>query len=137
MPARNPAKNPRGQHIPNRFYTQIQGGPASDALLCVLLELRIGGILEGMQLEQVEYSHALPYVGGMVITFRRSDSMHFSIDTTSALTIWPDETEDERYTLATDIDEICASLQATLARLVTSTPLKHATPLDPAKMVAE
>lgn len=121
-----------GHMIPNQFYTQIQGGPPSDALLCVLLELRVGGILEGMQLERVDYSPAVPYVGGMCIAVRRSDGCQFTIDTTDALIDWgapidwPDDRDDMNYTLATDIDAICASLQETLARMVTSIPIAGA-----------
>lgn len=114
--------------IPNRFYTQIQGGPASDALLCVLLEFRVGGILEGMQLESVTDSPTIPNMGGMVIAFRRSDGAQFAINTSDALTVWDDE---DAWHAETDIDMICARLQEELARMVTSIPLNRATPLQP------
>src|SRR6185437_12259228 len=102
--------------IPNRFYTQIHGGPASDALLCVLLEFRVGGILEGMQLDTVGYSQAAPFHWGMTVTFRRADGVLFGIDTAGFLGDWD---EDDAWVAETDIDIICARLQEELARMVT------------------
>lgn len=122
---------PTGHIIPNQFYSQLQGEPATDALLCVLLELRVGGILEGMQLETVDYSHSVPSVGGMVITFRRADGYQISINTTDALMCWPDDRDELDWQAETDIDVICATLQAALARLVTLTPLQGTIPLAP------
>ena len=114
--------------IPNQFYSTLRAGPATDALLCVLLELRVGGILEGMQLQSVADSPTIPNMGGMVIAFRRSDGAQFAINTGSALTVWDDE---DAWHAETDVDMICARLQEELARMVTGIPLNQATPLEP------
>jgi hypothetical protein len=112
------------------FYHTFMTTHSVDALLCVLLEFRIGGILEGMQLERVDISPCVQMVGGFIIAFRRSDYTHFLIDTSDALTHWPDarsdrnDSNDTRWSLEQDVDVICYRLQEQLAHLIVSRPPK-------------
>jgi len=124
---------PHAAHMTqNHLYDTFLTSHSVDALLCVLLEFRIGGILEGMQLERVDISQSLPRVGGFVIRFWRGSDTWFLIDTSDALTGWPEDKMDAEWYLESDLDTICHSLQEQLARLVVSHP-----PKDKKRVISE
>jgi hypothetical protein len=115
----------------NHLYDHIARSPLSlDALLCVLLEFRIGGILEGMQLNAITPDTMIPSAGGYHVSFvRPSDGRQFSINTTNALVLWRSEDSEDsedseslEWHAQFNIDELCYDLQESLARLVTSMP---------------
>jgi len=112
-----------GHMVINHLYTPSAHSPLSvDALLCVLIEFRIGGILEGMQLESITPDSSCPPAAGYQVSFvRPSDGTWFAINTTSALMVWANDSEDS-WGPQTDVDILCHDIQNTLAKMITSYP---------------
>lgn len=99
----------------------------NQALICIFYEMRVGGILEGLQLDRIDTSTSPIAPRGHMVTFRRDDGIRLMVDTTDVVnrSDYEDHAEDSAW------DSGYARLQAILASMVTHSPRAGAVRLLP------